>query len=136
MDSIEEIDNILESYYKKEIDLISVRDKFHSLMKSKTAALQKEVEELKGNYQTLKRKKNKWRDLAEKYFTQYNDWVNAKHKFYDSADAENDRLLKENTKLKERVGLVLSTCNEHEKMSDFAIATDSVRAMLTDFPID
>jgi len=42
---------------------------------------------------------------------------------------------KENTKLKERVKMVLDSCNKNESMSDFAIATDSVRAMLTDFPI-
>jgi len=38
-------------------------------------------------------------------------------------------------KLKERVKLVLDSCDNNEKNHDYAIATDSVRAMLTDYPM-
>ena len=39
-------------------------------------------------------------------------------------------------KLRERVKMVLDACDKNESLSDFAIATDSVRAMLTDYPLN
>jgi septin family protein len=48
----------------------------------------------------------------------------------------NENLLKENEELRERVKLVLDSCDNNEKNQDYSIATDSVRAILTDYPIE